>query len=69
MKKFFNVLLTGYALIAEIIGSFIILMFVLSLFGAGKFEVSHGNWNRCFGSCEKPVKIIQEQTKSTQGEK
>lgn len=69
MKKFFNVLLTGYALIAEIIGSFIILMFVLSLFGAGKFEVSHGNWSRCFGNCEKPAKEIQEAFKTTKEEK
>lgn len=53
MKKLLLVILNVYAFAAEIIGSFIIIMFVLSLFGHAKFEVKHGDWSRCFGDCQK----------------
>ena len=59
MKKALLLILSLYAFAAEIVGSFIIIMFVLSLFGHAKFEVKHGDWTRCFGDCQK-VEIKKE---------
>lgn len=56
MKKSLILIFSIYAFIAEIIGSFVIIMFVLSLFGQAKFEVSHSDWTRCFGQCNKTQK-------------
>ena len=57
MRKILLVILNIYAFAAEIIGSFVIIMFILSLFGHGKFEVGHGDWTRCFGNCQKVEKV------------
>jgi hypothetical protein len=67
MKKFFNILWVIYTCVAEIVGTFIIIMFILSLFGHGKFEVGHGNWQQCFGDCQKveqnSVNPVKEEVK------
>lgn len=64
MKKVLQILLTVYCIIAEIVGSYVIIMFLLAAFsvGSAKFEIGHGDWKRCFGDCQK-VEQIKEGDK------
>lgn len=53
MKKILTFLWILYSFIAEVIGTVMIVMFLLSVFSApgAKFEVKKDGWSRCFGDC------------------